>query len=1281
MHHSVGFIVSSTDAVRQFSGGIPLRLGKTSRSGMFCGVKFFAQYTDAASAQCAGQIIVDMERIGVSVDSNTKKKRRTTFGRVYAPMTINELQALMLRLHSRDRHLYESLSEQPTKLVLDIDRPLPSDSTHADLQRLDHALKTHFLPALCEVLNDLIVLPSAAALTPVDFLVLDASLPAYKYSKHLIMHTSPAIACSPRRDIEKSVMGTFRDRLQDMCLRDSSLREFCYYQHGGHASKEAVDFSIYSNGKRSMRLPACCKGDGKCRNTTARLLLPDRQFCSQDLPFTVFMCNVVAPDVAVCWSPRSPLAVCVPRPRQQPLRIHPHTQSHLTIRPHAVCTSTSAVPSPVSVCLAAIADSIHPHYTSRRMSSGVTPAGDLHFVTMLINYKASSATEERSCAFGCERHSRHYASVSLYSNGASEYFCFGCQDTTVLTLPQSQVETAVSVQDDVVRHEGEFVELISRYLPGCTLTQCCTKYLPVCPMTQNLQLREMCIARSGMGTGKTHMIGEYIKTLSASRPELTVVSIGFRQTLNTALAMRLGLQNYLTAETASLHGVPRLSIQLDSLARLLQPGQGDDGLFVLPRPYDVVIIDEIESLLTHFTSTTMQDKALLCWRIFESVLSNCTKLIVCDADLGDRAIAFLAGLDRDPKFTCVLRNTFSPHVTEHVVVHNVVTFTKKLHRHAVKQRRKVYLASNSKTYAHHAQSLLVTAGLRVLLIEGASPPAVKAAAADCDRTWGDYDAVICTPAVAAGIDCSIHHFDDVFVYGTNGSNTGRELNQQRGRVRHVASRTVHVCIDTVRRADNKVGTGDAGECSSRMDLQQTMAAIMGSTRALFEDIRTCVLPSVAGEPAAMGIRVTQCPQPLLRIIAASRMERERSVGNMTREYEHAVVWADTKAVFRKLPVSAARYASMLTMEIHNLHIAQHEAHEIMMAEYAPSCAQDTGMEDTRLYQKAKLGDFYGGVDFRCCDAVFHFMPESRQQTMRNIWTSFMPVEDLFMSDRSLHGSFSSQTLTDLHSHISHTVHHKIVLEEQLPSWVQRIFSIIMLFAAGCVGVSVALHEGAVTVVPDVNIVTVVARDGLCSALSSTRLRDRTLQAWLCRQAPHFMAEGTQKVPESFDARVTIQMAKLWLTRTYGLKWSKCTVKRRRVAGGAPIRNTVSHPSADLLRLSVLGVGLHSHTYTDEERATAAIYWAECMAFTAVRLTDKQYLMREAHLADYSCAIPTLPELKRRTACKVGLSGRPKAAHVASVPTGGTWSTCDTARVTTSVDRVLRCLYVATGGDL
>jgi hypothetical protein len=186
--------------------------------------------------------------------------------------------------------------------------------------------------------------------------------------------------------------------------------------------------------------------------------------------------------------------------------------------------------------------------------------------------------------------------------------------------------------------------------------------------------------------------------------------------------------------------------------------------------------------------------------------------------------------------------------------------------------------------------------------------------------------------------------------------------------------------------------------------------------------------------------------------------------------------------------------------------------------------------------------------------------------------------------------------------------------------------------------------------------------------------DNNLQNWLTRQVTHFL--GDEECERSaFDHGKTIQIAKKWLMRTYGIRWGKNVVKRARGCDGTH-RITRCHPSADALRLSVLGVGLHAHTKQAEEHIAAQQYWDECTSYLDVHQADKDYLMREIQLADYSTVIPTMAELKRRTACKVGLAGQgvttvPLPPHA---PAAG-WDSFDAEHVMVEIRRVIRCLHV------
>ena len=124
--------------------------------------------------------------------------------------------------------------------------------------------------------------------------------------------------------------------------------------------------------------------------------------------------------------------------------------------------------------------------------------------------------------------------------------------------------------------------------------------------------------KSPKGSGKT----EAVKSLITGKNR--VLLIGHRRALIKQSCQRLDLRSYLDAGV-SFHG--RVGICLDSLTRV-------------PRDirYDTVILDELEQLLAHFLSETIERRhgggRLRLFSEFERILRDAKRIIALDADLG-----------------------------------------------------------------------------------------------------------------------------------------------------------------------------------------------------------------------------------------------------------------------------------------------------------------------------------------------------------------------------------------------------------------------------------------------------------------------------------------------------------------------------------------------------------------------------------------------------------------------------------------------------------------------
>ena len=147
------------------------------------------------------------------------------------------------------------------------------------------------------------------------------------------------------------------------------------------------------------------------------------------------------------------------------------------------------------------------------------------------------------------------------------------------------------------------------------------------------------VVRSRYGSGKT----TFLKRLMQERNPERVLFITYRQTLARDVMRNfseLGFANYLDSyDDPSVWNSPRLIVQLDSLWNVLNKSDSyiTTGKFNLN--YDMVILDESESLLSHFDEKTMEGKEIKTWGLFDEILKHSKKTIWMDGDISERTLS------------------------------------------------------------------------------------------------------------------------------------------------------------------------------------------------------------------------------------------------------------------------------------------------------------------------------------------------------------------------------------------------------------------------------------------------------------------------------------------------------------------------------------------------------------------------------------------------------------------------------------------------------------------
>ena len=145
--------------------------------------------------------------------------------------------------------------------------------------------------------------------------------------------------------------------------------------------------------------------------------------------------------------------------------------------------------------------------------------------------------------------------------------------------------------------------------------------------------------KSPTGTGKTTLIKKLKNKLGSK-----FISITSRVNLASE-HIKFGLEFYKTMTSYNIYNSSNLVIQLESLIKC-NTDNFKNG---------IILLDEVNSLLSHFRSTTMADRRADCYLYLIELLKNTNKIICLDADISDWNIKFIQSIRKD-KY-CVLYNT------------------------------------------------------------------------------------------------------------------------------------------------------------------------------------------------------------------------------------------------------------------------------------------------------------------------------------------------------------------------------------------------------------------------------------------------------------------------------------------------------------------------------------------------------------------------------------------------------------------------------------------------
>lgn len=294
--------------------------------------------------------------------------------------------------------------------------------------------------------------------------------------------------------------------------------------------------------------------------------------------------------------------------------------------------------------------------------------------------------------------------------------------------------------------------------------------------------------KSPMDTGKTTLIEGLLRRSFEGK---SVLMVTYRRTLSQSLASRfgdLGFVSYMDVNPEVLsdrQAYPRVICQMDSLPYL----SSFDGELPV---YDLIILDEVESLLCHFSASTFTRPIMKSKMLLEMLRHASRGVITMDALWGVATWQFLnkGGLTQQ-----LIHNVYKPPTRTFLFTNNEADWTASIIEDLTKGRN-VVVCSLSIIHLDRLRVAVVESEVlaedEMLIYTSMSDSSMTDTLNNVQQAWS-VRLLMYSPSIEAGVDYNLPHFHKMYCYICLHSTSPHGLYQMTGRVRQLESLDIRCC--------------------------------------------------------------------------------------------------------------------------------------------------------------------------------------------------------------------------------------------------------------------------------------------------------------------------------------------------------------------------------------------------------------------------------------------------------------------------------------------------------
>lgn len=314
------------------------------------------------------------------------------------------------------------------------------------------------------------------------------------------------------------------------------------------------------------------------------------------------------------------------------------------------------------------------------------------------------------------------------------------------------------------------------------------------------------VIKSCYGSGKTQLLKEYFTKFKPSR----VLWLSYRVTYTDNIMdefKTFGFESYLDNK----YDADKLIIQLESLKNLKTSNIFEDfdddeyNVYQTVPKYDIIILDEIESLLKQFDSNkTFKNKNKDTFDYLINIINVSNKVICLDGDINERALKYISFFGEH----IFINNEYNYNERIFNFVSSDVKFDTELLDEVKKvydnnydvnnlEKKHISICSMSKTKSIIYKNMLEETydDIKILLINGDTGDDDKKLLKEVNTNIINYDVFIYSPSVEAGVNITIP-FEKLFCILCDGSVSQRSFLQMTARIRTLNNNNITLLNDS-----------------------------------------------------------------------------------------------------------------------------------------------------------------------------------------------------------------------------------------------------------------------------------------------------------------------------------------------------------------------------------------------------------------------------------------------------------------------------------------------------